>query len=51
MATSVTMPTIIVMPIIEEMFSSTCVSHSPMNTAASDSSGMRSMDSATMKRS
>ena len=45
------MPTIIVMPIIEEMFSSMPVTHSPMNTTDSASSGVARIASATRKLS
>jgi hypothetical protein len=44
MATSVTMPTIIVIPIIAEMLSSIPVSQSPQNTAGIASNGIASID-------
>ncbi len=48
---SVTMPTTIVMPIMAVMFSSVPVSQSPMKTAASASSVVASIASATRKLS
>ncbi len=51
MPTSVTMPTIMVMPIMAVMFSSVPVSHSPMKTAASASRVVASMATATRKLS
>ena len=49
MATSVAMPTTIVMPMIEVMFSSVRVSHKPMNTAACTSIVVNSMAAATRR--
>ena len=51
MATSVTLPTIITMPIIDEMFSSVPVHFRPMNTAAVASTLMSMMAIATRKLS
>ena len=51
MATSVTMPTTIVMPIMAEMLSSMPVSHNAMNTAGMASMGIATMASAMANRS
>ena len=51
MATSVTMPMIIVMPIIAEMLSSISDNHNPMNTADTARSGIAIIAKAIRKLS